>query len=104
VDFAALKLAMERCRASSEGRSRQLDSMLEDRPWEDVAIFAAYDQQMENLHLKPWQVPPAHVNDPAHPEAGEGEAAALLRRMIAAGVSKWDPDPLNALDAAKKVT
>jgi hypothetical protein len=103
TDLAALELAMKMSRTASPDRCKQLDAMLEDgRPWIDVAEFAAYDQQMDNLHLKPWQVPPLHVDDPNNPGAGEGEAAALLRRMLRAGVSRWHPDPNAAAIAAER--
>jgi hypothetical protein len=106
VDFAALKLTLERCRASSQDRSRQIDAMLADRSrsWASVAEFCAYDRQMDNLHLKPWEHPPAHVNDPDHPQPGEETAAALLRRMLHAGIPRWHPDPLVALEAAERTT
>jgi hypothetical protein len=67
------------------------------RSWASVAEFCAYSEQMANLHLKPWQEPPMHV-DPDNPKAGEAEAAALLRRMLQAGISRWHPDPLAALE------
>jgi hypothetical protein len=56
-DQVALKLAMDRCMQDPERRS-QLEAMLEDRDWQDVAEFAAYCCQCDALELKPWQKPP----------------------------------------------
>jgi hypothetical protein len=75
--------------------------MLEDRPWHQVAEFAAYSCQVDALGLKPWQPPPCHV-DPDHPEPGDETAAALLQRMLQNGVSRWDPDPMAALAAKEE--
>ena len=41
-DRAALKLAIEQARNEDEGRAQQIDSMLEDQPWAEVATFAAF--------------------------------------------------------------
>jgi hypothetical protein len=66
-----------------------------------VALFAAYGAQGDALHLKSWQPPPCWV------EIGDGEIAPvlgrraaaeeLLRRMLAAGLSRYEPDPIGAL-------
>jgi hypothetical protein len=46
------------------------------------------------------------IDDPDNPgegrseQEGRAEAAKLLKRMLAAGVSKWHPDPLGALEAS----
>ena len=36
--------------------------------------------------------------DPDNPERGEETAAKMLRRMLLAGISRWHPDPMAALD------
>jgi hypothetical protein len=71
--------------------------MLKDRPWREVAEFAAYVCQTETLHLKPCEEPPVHAD-----EAGDGQADLLLKRMLDAGVSRYHPDPLAALTEAPK--
>jgi hypothetical protein len=105
-DRTALKLALERCRAQGEGRSQQLDSMLEDRSWEEVATFAAYSCQCDSLRLRPWQDPPCCVDEdeelPAGDVGGKHEAQQLLRQMLALGISRWVPDPLVAIAEAEK--
>ena len=110
-DKAALELAMSRCKAEGAGRAEQIESMLNGthyadksfgkwadppRPWAEVAQFAAYCAQFIALRLRPWERPPCH-------SSGEGDdaAAVLLRRMLKAGISRWHPDPMAALEAAK---
>ena len=53
------------------------------------------------LRLRPWEHPPAWIDDPDdYPESPE--AAQLLKRMLAAGVSRYDPDPMATLEKAEK--
>jgi hypothetical protein len=72
--------------------------------------FAAYGCQMRSLRLAPWQYPPCLINaadidqllaggDDLH---GKRTAAQLLRRMLDLGISQYHPDPMAALDAAKR--
>ena len=92
------------------GRGEQLDHMLERDPWEQVARFAAYCCQCDNLHLGPHQTPPCWatkadlVADPDDPEDiyGRRAAAVLRKRLIEAGLSAHEPDPIAALERAKR--
>ena len=68
---------------------------MSEQPTEDE-IRAAYRAQRKNLGLKPWQEPPC-VADPDDPDERDKAAQALLRRMLAAGISRWEHDPLRAL-------
>jgi len=80
----------------------------DEEGFEEAGLTAAYSQQVKNLHLRPWQSPPCWI-DPADVEdiiaAGPGEddthgrydAARLLKRMLAAGLSRFEPDPAGAL-------
>jgi hypothetical protein len=110
-DREALTRAMEI--ASREPRRReQLESMLEDRPWREVAEFAASVCQTKALSLYPWEVGPSDVSE--HDEDGpvdlgarlseqsEPAARKLLRRMLAAGLSRFEPDPITALARVEK--
>jgi hypothetical protein len=71
--------------------ARQLDEQLKDRPWLEVAEFASYCLQCDNLKLLPHQSPPCGFI------GNDLDAADLLRRMLAAGLSRYEPDPLAAL-------
>ena len=106
VDREALERCMEIARRDPS-RAEQLDSKLQDEEWAEVASFAAYGCQMDSLGLRPWQSPPCHIDEDAdEPESSDREsnsaARKLLRQMLAAGVSRYDPDPLKALAVAKR--
>ena len=67
--------------------------------WFDVATSAAFHCQMTALNLLPWQSPPcvAHIIEPRRDE----HAAELLHRLLAAGSSRYEPDPIAALAEAE---
>ena len=50
IDKEALTRAIELTKAKAE-RAEQLESMLKDHSWEEVAQFAARHQQCKNLRL-----------------------------------------------------
>ena len=97
-DLAALKLAMEHAN-KEPARAAQLRSMLKDQSWIEVAEFAAYGCQNRSLHLLPWELPPCHGDSEHHPDQA---ARKLLDQMLAAGISRYHPDPMAALEAAKR--
>jgi hypothetical protein len=109
VDRDALERALAMARKESPGRSQQIDDKLVDEPWFDVATFAAYGCQTDSLHLKPWQSPPCWIDDLVGTiqagndgKNGDYAAAKLLQRLLDAGVSRYEPDPIKALEQAKK--
>jgi hypothetical protein len=97
VDRDALTRSMEICMRDRE-RREQLLSMLEERRWFEVASFASYVAQGDTMHLDLHEDPPC---------CGEGErcqpeAVRWAKRLIAAGLSIYEPSPLEALQAAKR--
>jgi hypothetical protein len=96
-DREALQLAMVQARQGPDGRADQLDRMLERRPWFEVARFAAAHCQCRALRLLPWQLPPVWVGVGDDPQAEK-----LWERMQRAGISRYHPDPLAALEKAEK--
>jgi hypothetical protein len=68
-------------------RAEQLQSMLQDEPWEDVAEFAAHVCQFRALGLRPWQCTPCSVEENDADERDK-EAQKLLGRMLDAGMSR----------------
>ena len=55
--------------------------MLRDRPWIEVATFAAFCAQSRSPHLRPWQVVPCALLDSdldGDPQHGGDAAAELL--------------------------
>lgn len=98
-DKEALQAALEAVKADPE-YSAHLQLQLDDgEPWEDVACSAAYHAQIRALRLKPWQSPPMY-GDVGGPE--QSQARKLLDRMLAAGVSRYHPNPLAALKQVEK--
>jgi hypothetical protein len=100
VDLRALQDALTICRAFNPARAAQLDAFLTERPWFEVARFCAAFAQTRSLGLTPAQTPPAYI-DPNNPKPGEEVMRAFLIRMEAAGVSAFDPNPLQAVEAAE---
>lgn len=107
VDEAALTRAIEAMRANPATRE-QIEDMLATKPWREAAEFAAYSCQCDALRLRPWQSPPSWIDDlvgdiNAGPDGvgGQFAAARLLRRMLDAGLSRYEPDPLAGLKRAK---
>src|SRR5262249_28626865 len=92
-------------RSASKADRLQIAQKLRDEPWIDAATFTAYSTQIDALHLQPWQSPPCEVQDVAATLArgddgvsGDYQAALLLQRMLKAGLSRYEPDPLHALE------
>jgi hypothetical protein len=101
ADAATDRDALERCMQLAmldESQKHQLESKLKDESWHDVAVFAAYYVQGYCLRLRPWELPPCAVSDnPEEESQAQQGAVKLLNKMLAAGLSRYEPDPLNAL-------
>jgi ribosomal protein S7 len=107
------RAALERALAEAlEGESReQIRKKLETDSWFTVARFAAYSRQVDSLHLKPWQIAPLWIDPEEIDDILRGEtdadsdedvaAARLLKRMLSYGVSRFDPDPMGAIQHAR---
>jgi len=103
VDLMALMSALAECRTIEPARRGQLDAMIEERGWLATAQFASYSRQIANLALRPWQCPPAAVCDEDNPRTSEeAEAAVVLRRLLELGLSRYEPNPLEAIAAAEE--
>jgi hypothetical protein len=106
VDLEALTRAMEV--ASRDPRfAKHLEWRAETYGWADAARFAAYSCQCDALKLRPWQDPPMYgdstdgIDD--FPNAGRAAAADLLKRLLGAGLSRFEPEPMKALARAETV-
>ena len=97
-DRDALKRAMILAGRDIE-RAEQLAAMLRDDGWTETAEFAAYMVQGDTLRLRPWENPPCGV-DEGDDDPRDATGRKLLRRMLAAGLSRFEPDPLAALAEA----
>jgi hypothetical protein len=108
IDREACERAVELEQKKSGGERLRIDQMLATEPWEETARFAAYSQQIDNMHLQPWEVPPcwvapADIDDliadgPDNADLhGWGKAARLLKRLLESGLSRYEPNPALAL-------
>jgi hypothetical protein len=106
-DRQALTLAIETARKQSAADQQQIDDKLSREPWLAVAVFAAHGCQERALRLKPWQcwppcaLEPDDVDTPGLEHRAIRRSAALLRRMLALGISRWHPDPIAAIERAE---
>jgi hypothetical protein len=96
VDRDALKRALQLARAESPGCAAQLAAKVKDEGWESAAQFAAYCCQCEALNLKCWQDAPMFAEIRPDPEA-----LAILVKLLGAGLSRYEPDPIAALAAVR---
>jgi hypothetical protein len=109
IDKDALTRAIEMTRANGGSDAVQIENKLRKEPWGQVARFAAYCRQCDNLRLLPHQSPPCWVDDMEATLAagddgimGKYAAAKLLQRMLDANISIYEPDPIAALEQTKR--
>ena len=103
-DRAALQAAIEELLRLAPTWNETVAAMLQAQPWEQVAAWAAGVCQVRNLHLRGWECPPCDTNSEVVSVnyGSRPSEVALLRRMLAAGVSRFDPSPLEALAAIER--
>jgi hypothetical protein len=99
ADKQALRRAIKMARAESPEHDGQINRrMAAGQSFEEIGMSAAYGCQCRSLRLKPWQSPPMFGDaQPGH--EGHADAEALLRKLLDAGLSRFEPDPLAALEA-----
>src|SRR5205823_659955 len=106
ADAEALERCIEQVKAEGAATREQIEAKFADEPWCEVAEFAAYCAQSKNLHLQVHEFPPCWVEaddpDTAGDHCGQAKARRLLRRMLAAGISRFDPHPIAALARKRK--
>jgi hypothetical protein len=105
IDREALTRALELARSESERERARLDSIEQEKGWHEAATRAVYGLQCRSLGLKPWQAPPMEARDAVNPAGGYGRTrkeVMLRRRLLAAGLSKFEPDPLGALERVER--
>ena len=112
LDRDALERCLRLARASIEpGVQGHVGRVLMQEGWLPAAELACNYCQSSALSLRPWQDPPCEI----HPTdlrsilaAGDDgtanyRAAKLLQEMFRSDLSQYEPDPLAALEAAKKL-
>jgi hypothetical protein len=107
IEQDALTRALEMERAKGGVAQPRIERMLETESWWDAATFAAYSCQIDSLHVQPWQPVPCQIGDADAVIAagndgtmGHYAAAKLLQRLLRAGLSEYEPDPIAALERA----
>lgn len=93
-------------RAGSDPRSRGR-RCVSAPAWERVAKFASYSMQIESLGLQPWQNPPMYarfpdLEKPFDDPRGERAAAEILEKLLSLGCSRFEPNPLQAIQQAEQ--
>jgi hypothetical protein len=93
------------CRTAGTGPLGRRSQGREKRPWPHP-IDASHICQTLKLNLRPWECwPPCAVavgetDAPGLEHRGISKSAALLRKMLSLGISRWHPDPLKAIEQA----
>jgi len=99
LDADAFRRAIAWCR--SHGDADAIERTWAREGFEAAGHSAAYSAQCTTLRLKPWQCPPCDAcgQAPGDPNVyGARPAEVELRdRLLAAGLSVYEPDPLSAL-------
>jgi hypothetical protein len=90
VDLDALRRSIEIDCRRNRARRRRVDARLAaGEDWLKVARSCAFNCQIDAMHLQPWEHTACYADSP--------ESHALVRRLKAAGLSKYEPSPLDAL-------
>lgn len=82
--------------------AEHLDRLLKGRTWADVARTASYQCQRKNLGLRPWELPPMYGNVEGGDPKARDKARKLLDRLLACGLSRYEPHPERALAAIER--
>ena len=91
---AADRDALERCMLIAKRHPQPGEGS-----WLSCAQSACWGLQATALHLQPWETPPCTAcEDDPNPR---DKAATMLRKMLRAGLSRYEPDPLAALAKVK---
>lgn len=110
VDREALDLSIRLVLDRNDDIEPIIREYLRGGEWWEAATLACYGRQMDHLQLDPWESPPSWINEREIDDIiarGPGienkgySGALLLQRMITAHISKFHPQPIDALAAAK---
>jgi hypothetical protein len=106
-DHVALQMALDLVlQHDTPERRAQVKRMLREKNgWWEAASFCSYHLQIANLTealgLRPWSPLPCTV-DLTKPEDIASPAGQLVLRLDAVGISRYHPDPLQALASGEK--
>jgi hypothetical protein len=106
VDIEALERAYELgCRVSDAYREH-LTHIARQSCWDEAAQSAAYYLQVRNLRLKCWECPPSSCRNSIEVinklvYGSRAREVKLRRRLLALGLSLFEPDPQRAIERAE---
>jgi hypothetical protein len=103
VDKEAFTRAIEWVRAHGEPiEVKALDVILSRDGFEAAGRSAAHTAQCRSLGLRPWQCPPSDAvgTEPADCYGWRPAEIGLRDKLLAAGLSRFEPSPVEALHAA----
>jgi hypothetical protein len=95
IDRDAMRRAIDWMRAKSPDHAKEIEHKLEHEGFEAAGEFAADAAQCANLKLKPWETPPCNIWG-----YNQSSGIELRDRLLAAGLSIFEPDPIKALAEA----
>jgi hypothetical protein len=90
-DRDALTRALAMAKTLDPAIANAVEAMLRTQSWQEAAECACFHAQVKSLKLRPWQAPPCNSDDAV-------DAAGTRRRLIALGLSIYEPDPLAAIE------
>jgi len=106
IDREAGERAIEQMRAESADSRALIDALIARDGLEEAGQTAAYHCQCQSLRLKPWQPPPMHAeprtDGPDDGTMGHCVAEQLLYRMLSLGLSRFEPDPIKAIERIER--
>jgi hypothetical protein len=101
ADRIALKRAVAIARLDPV-EAKRIDTRLAegDNYWE-IAEDCSHDLQHQNLELAPWELPPCCGDIDGGGLQSYRQAAELMRKMLSLGLSKFEPQPSQAMEQAR---
>jgi hypothetical protein len=111
VDRDALSRCLALARTLRPELFGQPVSPRDPKLWIATAKAATYSCQIASLQLRPWDWPPcwletdadiaAALKLPANDHTQQRRAAKIVQRLLALGLSRYEPNPLEAIEGAE---
>jgi hypothetical protein len=106
INRDAFERAIEEMRNGDDHARQLIARLLARDSFEEAAKTACFYCQSKNLRLKSWQPPPMEAGPRTDlPDDGGGgwkRAEEPLHRLQAAGLSRYEPDPIAALERIER--
>jgi hypothetical protein len=102
TDREALRRALAIAKAKGGEESARLLEMERKDGWERAGRAAAFGLQCDALGLRPWEAPPCHTRGLNSRDfyGSRPKEVELLERLLANGISKYEPDVIGSLARA----